>query len=134
MNGFEKVMTDIEHGFEDVFKDGGKVLGKLPQLIEATEDGVKDTPTIVADVTALVAAASGGPALFGAVVTALEGLGTNVAADITVVTTLTQDAPKLGAYVTSLKTALEKLLTDLGADEKQIAAIFEPAPAAAATA
>jgi hypothetical protein len=130
-NAFEKVFEEIGHGIKVVFTDGKTIVQKLPEYIQVAEFAVEDAPTVVADVTAVVAALSGGAALFDSLVAAIESLGSNPAADIAVVTAILADAPKVGSYWTGVKNSVTTLLTTLGADEKQIAAVFAaPAPIA----
>jgi len=130
-NEFVKIVDAVGHGFEVVFDDGKTIAEKLPQYIDVTEDAVEDAPTIVKDVTGVVTALSGGAAVFDALVIAIEGFGTNAAADVAAVQAIATDAPKIGSYWSGVKSSIETLLTTLGADEKQIAAIFAPATAAA---
>lgn len=133
MNEVEKIFKAIGHGFVVVFADGKSIGEKIPEYVEVAECALEDAPTIVKDVTDVVTAATGGAALFEALVAAVGGFGGNAAADLAVVTALAADAPKIGTYWVNLKDALTKLLQTLGADEKQIAAIFAVAVAAPAT-
>jgi hypothetical protein len=134
-NEVDKIFEDIGHGIETVFADGKTIAEKLPEYIQVADEAVVDAPTVVKDVTAVVAAVSGGSAIFDALVLAVEGFGTNPTADIAVLGTIVADAPKIGTYWAGVKNAVETLLTTLGADEKQIAAIFAvPAPAPAGVA
>lgn len=118
------VIEHIGHGIHVAETDITHVVAKLPQYITAAEIAVKDAPTVVADTTAVIAAITGGSALFEALVAATASLGTNVANDISVVQAVLADAPKIGAYWTNVKAAVTVLLTTLGADEKAIAAVF----------
>lgn len=134
MNEFEKVAEEIGHGIKVVFTDGKTIVEKLPQYIKVAEDVAGDSPTVVKDVTAVVAAVSGGAAVFDSLVAAVGGLGANPEADIAVVTALAADLPKVGTYWANVKSSVTTLLQTLGADEKTIAAVFAaPAPASSAS-
>lgn len=125
-------LEHVGHGIEVVFTDAKTIVAKLPEFITVAEDVATESPTVVAEVTAVVSAITGGSAIFDAVATALSSFGSNPAADVAVLTAVLAQAPQLGTYWTTVKTAVSALLKTLGADEATIAAVFD-APTATTT-
>ncbi len=117
---YHKVLAPVGKFFKIVFDDGKTLEENIPLYIQATDDAVKDAPTIVEDTAALISAVTGGAAIFHA----LDNLGLDPLADIDALQTAYAD---FKTYWPNLKAAVTTELTTLGADAAQIESIFAPA-------
>lgn len=116
---YHKVLAPVGHFFKIVFDDGKTLEENIPLYIQATDDAVKDAPTIVEDTANLISAVTGGAAIFHA----LDSLGLDPLADVEALQAAYAD---FKTYWPNLKAAVTTELTTLGADGAQIEAIFAP--------